>query len=146
MKVILLKKIKEIGNIGDIKEVADGYALNFLIPQKIAEPAIAENIAKLKKHKEEAIKMAEEDLILAQKNVKKLQGIVVELKGKCSVDGKLYSSITPSIIAEKLKEKGVSIKKKQINLIKPIKELGEHSVFIVLNHGLEAEITVIVHK
>ncbi len=146
MKVILLKKIKGLGDIGDIKEVADGHALNFLIPQKIAKPATAENISKLKKHKAEAVKRAEQDLILAQQNAKKLQGIILELKGKCSGDGKLYSSISSSMIADKLKERGINIEKKQINLVKPIKELGDHSVFIVLNHGLEAEITVVVHE
>lgn len=146
MKVILLKKIKGVGDIGDIKEVSDGYAVNFLIPQKNAENASAENISKLKKHKEEAIKKAEQDLSLAQQNVKKLQGVVLELKGKSSGDGKLYSSIGAGIIADKLKEKGVLIDKKQINLVKPIKEFGEHSVFVVLNHGLEAEITVIVNE
>lgn len=146
MKVILLKKIKGIGDIGEIKEVADGHALNFLVPQKMAEPATVENIFKLKKHKEEAIKGAEQDLILAQKNAKKLQGIILELKGKSSGDGKLYSSISSSMIADKLKARGINIEKKQINLVKPIKELGEHSVFIILNHGLEVEITVIVHE
>lgn len=146
MKVILLKKIKKIGDIGDIKEVADGYALNFLIPQKMAEPATADNISKLRKHKEEAIKNAEKDLILAQENVKRLQGLVLELKGKCNNEGTLYSAISSATIADKLKEKGINIEKKQINLLKPIKELGEHSVFIVLNHGLEAEIAVIVSE
>lgn len=146
MKVILLKKIKGVGNIGDIKEVSDGYAINFLIPQKNAEIATPENISKLKKHKEEAIKKAEEDLVLAQQNVRKLQGVVLELKGKSSGDGKLYSSIGTNVIVDKLKEKGINIDKKQVNLVKPIKELGEHSVFIILNHGLEAEITVIVNE
>lgn len=144
MKVILLKKIKKLGEIGDIKEVADGYALNFLFSQKIAEPATAENISQLKMHRQEALKKAEEDLILAQQKVKKLQGVVVELTGKCSGEGKLYSSVSAAMIADKLKEKGIAIEKKQINLIKPIKELGEHAVFIVFNHGLEAEITVVV--
>ncbi|MDO8668773.1 MAG: 50S ribosomal protein L9 [Candidatus Buchananbacteria bacterium] len=146
MKVILLKRIKRIGDIGDIKEVADGHALNFLIPQKMAEPATAENISKLKNHKEEATKKAEEDLILAQKNAKKLQGTVMEIKGKPNSEGRLYSSISASTIVDKLKEMGISITKKQVNLLEPIKELGEHSVFIVLDHGLEAEINIIVSE
>ena len=146
MKVILLKKIKQLGEIGDIKEVADGYALNFLFPQKIAEPATNENISQLKMHRNEEIKKEEEDLVLDQQKVKKLQGIVLELKGKCSGEGKLYSSVSAAMIADKLKEKGIAIEKKQINLTKPIKEVGEHTVFIVLNHGLEAEITVVVNE
>ena len=146
MKIILLRKIKNLGNIGDIKEVADGHALNFLLPQKLAEPATAENINKLKSHKEEAQKKAQEDLVSAQKFAQKLKGLVIEIKSKCNRAGRLYSAISCTMIAEKLKERGIDITSKQVNLIKPIKKLGEHSVFIVLNHGLEAEIKIVVNQ
>ena len=144
MKIILLRKIKNLGNIGDIKEVADGHALNFLLPQKLAEQATQENINKLNNHKAAAIKKAEEDLTLAQQLAQKLRGMIIEMKGKCNEEGRLYSAVSCTMIANKLKEQGINIASKQVNLIKPIKELGEYSVFIVLNHGLEAEITVIV--
>lgn len=146
MKVILLKRVKTIGDIGDIKEVSDGYAINFLIPQKLVEPATVENMSKLKSIKNQSLKKADEDLILTQKIANQLSGLVIEISSKSSSDGKLYSAISVGMIAEKLKEKGIMIDKKQINLMKPIKELGEHSVFIILNHGLEPEITVIVNE
>jgi len=144
MKIILLQKIKGTGNIGDIKEVADGYALNFLIPQKLAEPATPANINKLQKKQTELVNKSSQELVSAQKIAQKLAGIVLEIKSHGNNEGKLYSAVSATIIVEKLKQKGFDIETKQINLIKPIKEFGEYSVFVVLNHGLEAEITVVV--
>ncbi|NCN07553.1 50S ribosomal protein L9 [Candidatus Falkowbacteria bacterium] len=146
MKVIFIKKIKKIGEIGDIKEVSDGYAINFLIPQKIAEPASVKNVNKFRNIKQQDNKQANKALVLAQKKAKQLQGLVIKIIGKCNDDGKLYSSISADMIVDKLKDRGINIESSQINLLKPIKDLGKHSVFIVLSHGLESEITVIVNE
>lgn len=144
MRVILLKRARGIGDIGNIKEVADGYALNFLIPQRIAELATSANIEKFKAYETKELKQSDQDLISTQKKAQQLAGLIIEIKGTCNRDGKLYSAIGTAVVVEKLKEKGINVDSRQVNLIKPIKELGEHTVFIILNHGLESEITVIV--
>lgn len=144
MKVILLKKVKGLGNPGDIKDVSDGYAVNFLFPQKLAVAGTDKNIAELKNKKEQIAKQVETGLAQAEKMASALGGTVVEISGKSNEEGKLYASITPTAIAKKLQEKGFEIKPIQINLAVPIKEVGEHSVLVLFDHGLEAEITVIV--
>ena len=96
------------------------------------------------KNKAELIKKANQELILAQEMAQKFTGVVLEIKGKCSSDGTLYSAISVPMIVDSLKARNLNINSQQINLLKPIKELGDHSVFIVLGHGLEVEITVTV--
>lgn len=144
MKVILLKTVKKLGNPGDIKEVSDGYAINFLFVQKLAQPATVDNINNLNNNKEKKEKNANYNLVAAEKKAEKLNGLAIEIIGKSNDDGKLYAAIPESAIVKKLKEQGIEIEHGQVNLMAPIKEVGEHCVFINLDHGLEAEITVIV--
>ncbi len=144
MKVIILKKVKGMGEIGSIKDVTDGYALNFLIPQKIAEPATAGNIARLKKKQATEVKQIDHELILSQKKAKQLASIVIKIKGKCNSEGKLYSAIGIDHLADELKAKGIDIEPRQINLTKPIKELGQYSIVIILSQGIESKIKVII--
>lgn len=142
MKVILLKNIKGLGNGGEIKDVADGYARNFLMPQGLAEPATPEKSQKLKVEKIKQEKEVEASLFATEKLAEKLQGQIVEIPGKVNESGTLYAAITPAKIAGKLKELGFEVAKDQIILPEPIKELGEHLVTLNLEHGLEAEITI----
>ena len=146
MQVILLKKIVGLGEVGDIKEVSEGYARNFLFVQNLAEPATQSNIEKLKKDQAEQVRKAEKDLLITEKIADRLNGLVIEIKSKANDAGKLYAAITPAMIVKKLKEKDFTIKKEQIILIEAIKELGEYPIAIQLNHGLEAEITIIVSE
>jgi large subunit ribosomal protein L9 len=144
MRIILLKQVKKLGNPGDIKEVSDGYAINFLFPQNLAQLASKKNINNLQDEQKKVIKDAESGLLIAEEKAEKLQGMSIEMKCKCNDDGKLYAAISSSQIVKKLKEKGVEIKTNQINLMEPIKEVGEHAVFVALDHNLEAEITIII--
>jgi len=146
MKVILLKEVKSLGQVGETKEVADGYARNFLFPQKLAEVASLENINKLEKRQAQKVQEAKKGLEGSENLADKLQGVVIELTEKVNEDGKLYASITPAKIVKKLKEQGFNINKKQIALPEPIKDVGEHSVVINLDHGLEVEIAVIINE
>lgn len=143
MKVILLKDMKGLGKKGEIKEAADGYARNFLLPGDLAQPATAENIFKLKRQAEEKTRMAVKDLLSAEKMASKIDGQSVEIKTKANEEGRFYAAIGAAAIAKKLKEKNFEIKKEQILLAEPIKEAGEFAVKIYLDHNLEAEITVI---
>ncbi|HLD28140.1 MAG TPA: 50S ribosomal protein L9 [Patescibacteria group bacterium] len=146
MKVILLKDVEGIGDTGEIKEVADGHARNFLLPGGLAELATPENISKVKEKKEELARIAEQDLILTEKIAEQLNGQAIEIISKVNEDGKLYAAITPAMIIKVLKEKGFDIKKDQIILPEPIKEVGEYPIVITLDHGLEAEITLTVSE
>lgn len=144
MKVILLKNVDDLGEAGDIKEVADGYARNFLFPQKLAEIATDENIQKLKAEKEKLAKIAENDLLVTEKIAEQLEGQLIEIKLKINEEGKLYAAVSPTMIVKALKEKGFEIQKDQIDLPEPIKEMGEYPLKINLDHGLESEITLSV--
>lgn len=143
MKLILLKEVKGLGNKGEIKDVSDGYARNFLLPSLLAEPATADNIRKLREEEGLKARQAENDLLRIQTMAARLEGQAIELPAKASPEGRFYAAITTAAIAKKLKEKGFAIKKGQIRLAQSIKEAGEYAVKINLDHGLEAEIIVI---
>jgi len=143
MKVILIKDIKGVGKKGEIKEAADGYARNFLLPENLAQPATDENIAKLKRQTEEKTRLAVKDLLSAEKIAAKIDGQTIEIKTKANGEGRFYAAIGAAAIAKKLKDKGFDIKKEQVLLTEPIKEEGEFAVKINLNHNLEAEVSVI---
>lgn len=144
MKVILKKDVENLGRAGEVKEVADGYARNFLLAENLAVAATKEKIARVKKELEEKAQRAEEELKEQEELAQKIDGLEIEIPAKLDKDGNLYGSITSQKIADTLKDKGFPISKNQINLEKPIKEEGEHEVLIGLDHGLEVKITVIV--
>lgn len=145
MKVILIKNIPNLGKRGEIKDVADGYARNFLFVQKLAEPATDQAIAKLEREQSSQIKMAEVDLALTEKIAENLMGQVVEVSAKANEEGVYYAAISATAIVKKLKQKGFDIKKEQVVFDQPIKIVGEYQITINLDHGLEVEITVIAN-
>jgi large subunit ribosomal protein L9 len=145
MKVILLKDIDKLGKKYEIKEVKDGYARNFLIPQGLAKIATKGFLKILETEKKNEEKRAEEELRKTQEMANQIDGqdFIITLRvGK--EQGQLFESITVQKISEKLKEMGFDIKKDQILLLEPIKELGEFPVKIKFEHNLEAEIRIIV--
>ncbi len=144
MKVILLEDVKDVGKKYDVKEVKSGHARNFLIPQGLAKPATKEALKWLAEQKKGQELVAEEDLKKVQQLASNLEGLEITINVKVGDDGQLFESINTQKIAEKLKEMGFEVKKTQINLEEPIKDLGEFPVNIGLDHNLEAEITVIV--
>ncbi len=144
MKVILLKDIENLGKKYEIKEVSDGYARNYLIPRKLAKVANEKNLQWLEKQKEKEEKKAEEELKKVQEAASAIDGQEIIIPVKVGENGQFFESITVQKIYEKLKEEGFEIKKNQILLDSPIKELGEFPVKIKFPHNLEAEIKVIV--
>lgn len=144
MRVILLQGIKNLGQKGEIKEVSDGYARNFLIPQKLVALATAEIVAKVKAEMEARVREAAKELKKVQDWAKKLDGLELELKLRAGPDGKLYGAVTAFQIAKLLQEKNFNIDKNQIDLLAPIKEVGEREVVIHLEHGLEAKIRLTI--
>ena len=144
MKVILLQDIENIGKKDDVKNVAAGFARNFLFPRKLAITATKKAIQENEKLKKEQEKKAEQELKTAQEIASKIDGLELEIKEKIDEKGQLYGSVNENTIIQALKEKGFNIKKKQIKIPQPIKEPGEHLANILFDHNLEAEIKLIV--
>jgi len=144
MKVILLQDSENIGKKYEIKEVKNGYARNFLIPNSLVKIATKKNLKWLEVQKEIIAKEAEEDLKMVQELASKIDDIEVIIPVKIGSGGQLFESINNIKISEKLKEMGFGVKKSQIDLKEPIKKLGEFLVKINLDHNLEAEIKVII--
>lgn len=144
MKVILLEDVENLGKKYEVKEVKSGHARNFLIPQKLAKAVTKQTLKWLKEQKEVAEQAAEEDLKQAQEVASQIDGIEVAILVKVGPEGQLFESINNVKISEKLKEMGFEVKKSQIILEEPIKELGEFPVEVDLDHNLETEIRVIV--
>ena len=146
MRVILLQDVENLGKKYDVKEVKDGYARNFLIPTGLAKPATEEALIWLETQKEIEAKKAEEELKKIQEIASAVDDQEIIIPVKVGEQDQLFESLTSQKISEKLKELGFDIKKSQIDLVEPIKELGEFPVKIKFEHNLEAEIKVIVTK
>ncbi|MDO8739984.1 MAG: 50S ribosomal protein L9 [Candidatus Woesearchaeota archaeon] len=144
MKVILLKDVQDLGKKYEIKEVKDGYARNFLIPQGLVKTATKQAIKWLETQKVIITKEIEEDLKKAQEMASTLDGLELNIPIKVGNEGQLFEAINSQKIAEKLKEMGFDVKKSKIMLEQPIKALGEFPIKINLDHNLEVEIRVII--
>jgi len=144
MKVILLKNVQNLGMEGEVKEVAMGYARNFLFPQNLAEEATPEKMKTAAERMAKKAAMAESELAETEALVKKLEGQVIEIGAKASEEGTLYATVSAAKIAAAIKDKGFDVRKDQIDA-KHIKEIGEHTVAVNLDHGLEAKITLIIN-
>ena len=144
MKVILLQDIENLGKKYVVKNVKAGYARNFLIPKGFAKIATKEALEWLKIQKEIEEKKAEEELKKVQHLASQMDRIEIIIPVKVGEEGQLFESITSQKIIEKLKEAGFEIKKSQVVLEQPLKELGEFPIKITFEHGLEAEIRIIV--
>lgn len=144
MKVILLKDIQDLGKKYEVKEVKNGHARNFLIPQGLAKTATKQALKWLKTKKESIEKEIEEDLKKEQEIASNLDGLELNISVKVGKEGQLFESINSQKIADKLKELGYEVKKSKIILEEPIKVLGEFPIKISLEHNLEVEVTVII--
>ncbi len=145
MKVILIKDIKGTGFAGDIINVSDGYARNFLFPKGLAKEASAQNlnIAKQQQQANEKRRMLER--LSAEEAAKRLSGLKVIVKAKCGENGRLFGSITSKEISDAILEQhGIEIEKKRIVMDDHIKELGETKLSIKVYAGISADITVSV--
>jgi len=145
MQIILLDKIGNLGNLGDVVRVKDGYARNFLIPQKMARRATASAIAEFETRRAELEKAAAEKLASAQAQGEKLAGMTVQILQKAGVDGRLFGSVTNHDIAEALTKQGFAVEKSQIRLPQgPFKTVGDHQLSVALHSDVVVEITVAV--
>jgi large subunit ribosomal protein L9 len=145
MKVILLQDVEDLGKKYEVKEVKPGYGRNFLLPNHMAKAATKEAMAWLESQKETIEAEVANDLKQSQELASKLDGAEVTISVKVGDKDQLFESIDTAKIAKELKEMGFEVKKSQIMLAKPIKEVGEFPIKIMLDHNLESEIKVVVN-
>jgi large subunit ribosomal protein L9 len=145
MQIILLEKVINVGNLGDVVKVKDGYARNFLIPQKLARRATATAVAEFEAKRAELEKAAAEKLAAAQGQGEKLNGMTVNVSQKAGVDGRLFGSVTNYDIAEALTKAGFAVEKAAVRLPNgPLKTTGEHPVSVSLHTDVVVDVTVAV--
>lgn len=145
MQIILLEKVVNLGNLGDIVKVKDGYARNFLIPNKQARRATKEALAEFEVRRAELEKIAAEKLAAATAQGEKLAGSTVQIGQKAGVDGRLFGSVTNADIADALVKAGFAVEKAQVRLPEgPLKLVGEHAVQVSLHTDVLVDVTVAV--
>ena len=145
MQIILLEKVVNLGGLGDVVKVKEGYARNFLIPQGKAKRATAANLAEFEKTRATLEKAQAEGLLAAQEKGAKLDGLMVQVTQKAGVDGRLFGSVTSYDIVEALKGQGFDIERSMIRLPQgPLKQVGDHPLAIALHSDVVVHITVSV--
>ncbi|MBN9340423.1 MAG: 50S ribosomal protein L9 [Comamonadaceae bacterium] len=145
MQIILLDKVVNLGNLGEIVKVKDGYARNFLIPTGRARRATAAAKAEFEAKRAELEKAAAEKLAAAQAQGEKLAGTTVKLTQKAGVDGRLFGSVTNHDICEEINKLGFQLVKSQIRMPGLIKTVGDNTISVALHTDVVVEVTVAVY-
>lgn len=145
MQVILLEKLANLGQLGDVVKVKDGYGRNYLIPQKKAKRATEANLAEFQAKRAELEKAQAEILAQSQARAEKINGVTVQIAQKAGVDGRLFGSVTTGDISEALKAQGFDVAKSEVRLPNgPLKVIGDATVDLSLHTDVTASITVSV--
>ena len=145
MQVILLEPVINLGKLGDVVKVRNGYARNFLIPQGKARRATEVTIKEFEARRAELEKSQADKLAAAQAVRDKLNGASVRIAAKAGVDGRLFGSVTNYDITEALSKQGFSVNKSQIRMPQgPLKAVGDHPMTVALHSDVIADITVVV--
>jgi large subunit ribosomal protein L9 len=145
MQIILLEKITNLGQLGDVVKVKNGFARNYLIPQGKAKRATAVNLAEFEKRRAELEQAQAEALAQAQEKAAKLDGMMIQITQKAGVDGKLFGSVTNVDIAEALKTQGVEVLRSMIRMPQgPLKTVGDHPIKVALHADVVVTVTVSV--
>lgn len=145
MQIILLEKVVNLGQLGDVVKVKDGYARNFLIPHGKAKRANAVNLAEFEKRRADLEKIQADAFAKAQEIGAKLDGLMVQITQKAGVDGKLFGSVTNSDISEVLKKQGFDVQKASIRMPEgPIKTIGDTQLKVAMHTDVLVGITVSV--
>ena len=143
MQVILLEKVVNLGKLGDVVRVKDGFARNFLIPQGMARRATDGAIADFEARRAELEKVQAEKLAAAQALGQKMSGLVLEVTQKAGVDGRLFGSVTNFDVAEALKTKGLEVAKACVRMPNgPLKTVGDHSIQVAPHTDVVVDVSV----
>lgn len=146
MEVILLEKIKKLGDLGETVKVAPGYGRNFLLPQGKALPATEGNKAVFEARKSELVKKASDSLNAARVRAQTLVGKTLTIRVLASEEGKLYGSVGVTEIIEAALADGLDLHRNEIDLVTPFREIGRFDVAVSLHSEVEASITVVVES
>ena len=145
MQVILLEKVVNLGGLGDVVKVKDGYARNYLLPQGKAKRATPQNLAEFEKKRAELERAQNEALAQAQEKGAKIDGLMLQITQKAGVDGRLFGSVTNYDIVELLEKQGHEVERSQVRMPQgPLKQVGEFPIEIVLHTDVTVTITVAV--
>jgi len=145
MQVILLEKVVNVGDLGEVVKVRQGYARNFLIPQGKAKRATPENLKLLEEKRSELEKAAGERLAKAQAQAEKIEGVTIQVTQKAGVDGRLFGSVTNVDIVDALQGLGHTVEKSMVRMPEgPLKHVGDFPLVIALHTDVSAHITVTV--
>ena len=145
MQVILLEKVANLGNLGDVVKVKDGYARNFLIPSRQARRATEAAMKEFEARRAELESAAQAKLAAAQSLGEKLSGKSVKVTQKAGVDGRLFGSVTNADIAQALTQTGFAVQKSQVRMPSgPLKTVGEHVVSVAAHSDVVVDVTVVV--
>ena len=144
MKIILIKDVEKLGKRYEVKEVASGHARNYLIPRGLAIQASKKLLKWAETQRDIKEKKAEEKLKKVSDIVSEIDGLEIEIPVKVGKEDQLFEKVSQQKILESLKELGFKVKKSQIDLEKPLEEVGEFPVKIKFEHNLEAEVKVII--
>jgi large subunit ribosomal protein L9 len=145
MQIILMEKVVNLGLMGDVVNVKNGYARNFLIPQKKAKRVTEAAVAEFEAKRAELEKAQAEILAAAQAHAAKLDGLMVQISQKSGIDGKLFGSVTNVDIVDALKLQGLEVEKSMIRMPQgPLKQVGDHPLVVALHSDVLAHITVSV--
>ncbi len=144
MQIILMEKVANVGNLGDVVKVKDGFARNFLIPQGKAKRATPENLKVLEERRSDLEKAAAEKLAAAEAQAAKLEGVVLKITQKAGVDGRLFGSVGTVDIVEALKsQQGIDVEKSAVRMPSgPLKQVGDHQVTVALHTDVTRDIAV----
>ena len=145
MQIILLEKVANLGQLGDVVKVKDGFARNYLIPHGKAKRATKVNLAEFEKRRAELEKAQAETLAQAQERAASLDGLLVQITQKAGVDGKLFGSVTNVDIADALKAQGFEVPRASIRMPEgPIKQIGDQQLKVAVHADVVVTITVSV--
>ena len=145
MQIILLEKVVNLGGLGDVVKVRDGYARNFLIPHGKAKRATKENLAEFEQRRADLEKAQAQQLSDAQGKASMLEGLAVQISQKAGVDGKLFGSVTNADVAEALKAQGFDVPKASVRMPQgPLKNIGEHPLKVALHTDVVVTVNVTV--
>lgn len=146
MRVILTENVTSLGEIGELVNVARGYARNFLLPQGLALEATGKNVRELEHRQRILAEKREKVRREMLSHAEKLNQVKIVMRRKVSEDDKLYGSVTASDIVSALAEQGFDIARKSVQLELPIKQLGEHSIAVRVGAQISATVTLVVEK
>lgn len=146
MKVVLQKDIKEIGRIGDLISVSEGYARNFLFPKKLAVEATETKVKEWEHLKRVSEIKKKKAVVQRQELVNKMNGVTVQFKLAAGEHDKLFGTVSPKDISNELEKLGYSVDKRDIHLEEHIKVLGQHKATVKLGEGQEAVIQIAIEK